>query len=107
MLFQDIAYSLGHAAQRVTSIYDGYDLSGGNELSPDLQVRPVQLRHDEAHLLAPDQREQRSEEQSLEHLGPPASGHDVDSVLAERTPVVEDRMIRVRSDDQVVPLPTS
>ena len=36
---------------------------------------------------------------------PHAPGRDMNSILAQPSPVIEDRMISVRSHDQIVPLP--
>src|SRR6185295_8724597 len=60
----------------------------------------------ETIFLLPTRGSKGSQYQTLEHLSPAApSGHDIDPVLAQRAPVVEDRMIGVGTEDQVVPLP--
>src|SRR6185295_6150156 len=92
--FCRIADSFSSIAQRVTSVDDGCDLSGRKKIHQKSQILLVDLRHEGNHLLAPNPRQQGSQYQTLEHLSPAApSGHDTDPVLAQRAPVVEDRMI--------------
>ena len=54
MSFFEIAESFGQFSEWITSIYDGYDLSGLKQFLQHHQILLVYLRSYETHLLAPN-----------------------------------------------------
>jgi hypothetical protein len=52
--FCKVTESFRYAAQRVTSIYDGYNFSGFQKFFQEDQILLVYIRYEETRLLAPN-----------------------------------------------------
>src|SRR5579863_4729511 len=107
MSFFAITKGFGYLIEWVTPVNDGYNPSGFKKILQNTQVPPVYLRDKEAYFLSANPRQKWPQGDCLENSSQTASGHDKDSVSIERAPVVENRMMRVRTENQIVSQPAA
>src|ERR1700761_7680638 len=106
MSFSKVGQSFRRLAQAIASFNHRHHFAALQKILHKVQILPSQLRQKKSHLLAPPPRQHRPQRKRLENLYQATTRRHINSILGQQTPVFKDRMTTIRSQNQIVSLPT-